>query len=683
MIGELLGRFHPLVVHLPVGILLLAFIMEIASRNKRFKHLSRALPFVLGLGILFSVVAWITGWIMPKEGTFDDRLVRFHFWSALSMTVGNVLVYLCLISKNKRVNRLYFPLFVLTILLLSVTGHYGGSLTHGEDHLTAPLTIAKKPKVLSSDSLQVYADVIAPILKQKCYSCHNQGKKKGGLIMSTEAGLLNGGDQGKIIVKGNSLTSPLMKRLHLPLDDKEHMPPRGKRQLTEDEINLLDWWITNGATFDQKVHQLEQSEIIQPILKKYVQGEHELDLSKLEILTDSDISALQSKGISVYRQSEKSPLLNVKLSRDSTLSSKKINQLKKLALHVNELDLSYSSVDDKMLSTLTRFKNLQVLKLQQTGVTSDGIKYLEELEHLHTLNLYGTSVDDDCLSFLDQLPSLKSLFTWQTKITSEAIAAFSDNHPNINIQAGVDKELFGKTELKGPYISADKNLFQDSTYVSMKATFPKVKIYYTQDGSEPDSLSTLYTEPILIDNTTSIKAICYKEGWSRSIVSEEVILKGSLPITKVSLSQKANPKYPGAGSATLTDEIVGSNVFSDKSWLGFYAEDLVITLTLDSMQTISSLVLGVLEDTGSYIFNPKAITVLTSANGVSYTKQISQNIPTTKEPKSSYHKPHLLSFDQHEAKYVKVQLEGLKKNPKWHNAPGADNWLFIDEVIVN
>ena len=163
--GEILGRFHPLIVHLPVGMLVLAFILEIVSRKKRLNYLKKAIPFVLQITIASALLAWLTGWIMPKEGAFDEQLVRWHFWSSLAMTVTTILVYLTSGIKSKY-HKFYFPLFVLSMILLGVTGHYGGSLTHGEDHLTAPFGQEKPVKADHVNSLLIYQDIIQPILKK-------------------------------------------------------------------------------------------------------------------------------------------------------------------------------------------------------------------------------------------------------------------------------------------------------------------------------------------------------------------------------------------------------------------------------------------------------------------------------------------------------------------------------------
>jgi hypothetical protein len=56
-------------------------------------------------------------------------------------------------------------------------------------------------------------------------------------------------------------------------------------------------------------------------------------------------------------------------------------------------------------------------------------------------------------------------------------------------------------------------------HVSVSDTSPGVTIYYTTDGSTPTTASTVYTGPILVITTTTIKAIAVAPGWSQSPVA--------------------------------------------------------------------------------------------------------------------------------------------------------------------
>jgi uncharacterized membrane protein len=115
-------------------------------------------------------------------------------------------------------------------------------------------------KIENIDEALVYQDIIAPVMEQKCWSCHNANKIKGELRMDQQDLLLKGGKHGAIIKANDPANSELIKRLLLPEEDEHHMPPKGKTPLTEQEIALLHWWIQQGAPFDKKVAQLKPDE---------------------------------------------------------------------------------------------------------------------------------------------------------------------------------------------------------------------------------------------------------------------------------------------------------------------------------------------------------------------------------------------------------------------------------------
>src|SRR5690606_21029348 len=91
-------------------------------------------------------------------------------------------------------------------------------------------TVARpKPQDLASADL--YLDVVAPALEQRCASCHNDGKRKGGLMVTSHEALLKGGESGAVIVAGRPEASDLYRRITLPHDDEAFMPKDGKTPL--------------------------------------------------------------------------------------------------------------------------------------------------------------------------------------------------------------------------------------------------------------------------------------------------------------------------------------------------------------------------------------------------------------------------------------------------------------------
>jgi mono/diheme cytochrome c family protein len=91
---------------------------------------------------------------------------------------------------------------------------------------------------------------VQAVLENKCLECHNPNKVKGKLLMDTAAAMLKGGESGPGIVAGQPEKSELIKRIILPADHDDIMPPKGGA-LPAAEVALLKQWIAEGAQWPQ------------------------------------------------------------------------------------------------------------------------------------------------------------------------------------------------------------------------------------------------------------------------------------------------------------------------------------------------------------------------------------------------------------------------------------------------
>src|SRR5881296_3931144 len=121
------------------------------------------------------------------------------------------------------------------MLLLSLLG--GASARADTTGRAAP--DAAKPIAYERD--------VRPLLRERCYACHGNGSRLGGLQIDSRAGLLNGGQSGPAVVPGHSDPS-LLIRLVSGGDRARVMPARGKR-LSPAEVDLLRRWIDQGVSF--------------------------------------------------------------------------------------------------------------------------------------------------------------------------------------------------------------------------------------------------------------------------------------------------------------------------------------------------------------------------------------------------------------------------------------------------
>ncbi|MBI5916998.1 MAG: discoidin domain-containing protein [Bacteroidetes bacterium] len=680
---QFLGRLHILVLHLPIGFLLLAFLMELAVRRTA-PALRPAVGFALFWGMASAVLAAGFGYLLSLGGSYDETLLGWHKWLGFSTAALAVALYF--FHKKNNASKFYLPLFGATVLTLVATGHFGGSLTHGSDFLFADekSDSAKAAPIANIDSALVFADLVLPVLKDKCGGCHNPTKRKGELVVLTKEDLLKGGENGPVLLPDKPAESPLLKNIHLPLEDKYHMPPKGKKQLTDHEKQLLDWWVKAGAPFEKTVAENAMPEALRNALRaKAQESAGPLAALHLSPVSDSKLKKLRSEGIEVYPLATDSPFLQVLFSGKKNLTAESLKKLKSVGENVVQLNLSGSNVDDAMLATVKDLPHLNRLHLEQTAVTDKGLAHLTQLQFLEYLNLYQTQVTDAGLEQLKTLPNLRSVYLWQTSVTNEGIAKFASFKPGVFIDRGIENDsMFGEVTLKPPVFKTSKELFSDTLHVVLESGFAKAKIRYTTDGREPDSTSIVYEKTLVLDASGEVKARAFMPGWTTSIVVSKSFVKVRYQAVALSLARQPNPRYKGEGEKTLIDFQKGGENFRNGKWLGWQGGDCVATLDFGKVTDVSGVTVGGIEDTGGWIFFPKGMRISTSADGKNFKKAKEAKYPVASAIAKPSTKIFSESFKSVQARYVKVEVLSVLKNPKWHPSAGEPCWVFVDEIMV-
>lgn len=456
-----IGRFHPLIVHLPIGFLLMAFLLEFFARYKKFEQLKYASPFVLLLGALSAIAAAIAGYLLSLGGGYGEDLLVIHQWLGIAVAVLSLAAFVIRIKffDEPVLKKIYGGVLVLMLGTLLAAGHYGGSLTHGSDYLTRympdPLrTIAGLPpkeekgikKIVNIDSALVFEDIIHPIFDTRCVSCHNPEKKKGELLLTSFDKVMEGGESGPVLEAGSAENSEVVKRLLLPESDEDHMPPDGKRQLTDDQVDLIAWWIDQGAPMGKKVAQLQVPEDISGALKKLTdEGKSFLAKTDVPKADKKTIEDVRKQGFKVYPIARGKNFLQVSFSGSAdSIGSEHINSLVPLSQQITWLDLGRTGVEDGDLSKLSAFKNLTRLNLEHTAIGDSTLNIVSSLEHLEYLNVYATGISDEGLQYLEGSKSLKSLYVWQTKVTSEGVRKLNKQLPELYVNTGWENDYSAK-----------------------------------------------------------------------------------------------------------------------------------------------------------------------------------------------------------------------------------------------
>ncbi|MCZ6674039.1 MAG: hypothetical protein O7C75_14000 [Verrucomicrobia bacterium] len=436
-----IGRFHPVVLHLPIGFFVILGILELGALFAVTSKLKASIPIVLVLTILATLFAVFTGLLLAYSSGSNEPLVIFHMRASLLLGILILAMGVLKLHSQKLATALAYKItLVATLVLLFVTSHNGGSITHGEDYLTKympnnmrslfGLEVVEKKFVASVDDLVVYADLIHPILEQNCITCHNPDKLKGELNLETIAGLLKGGEMGYAIAAGNLDDSELYFRITLPYDDEDFMPSEGKPPLSDTEVAVIAWWIEEGADAELTVAAYKN---IPPLVEAYSQ--------KIfgSMVSDEDLEKREQERLQLYSQladvhknlgililptEPKSSHFSVEtFAVQKTFDDEALAQLEPFAHTIVEADFSSTQLTDQALLTLAKFENLRTLNLSKTQIAGQNIANLAQLEHLESLNLYGTPLTTETVAELSQFTQLKNLYLFQTDLYEDSIIA--------------------------------------------------------------------------------------------------------------------------------------------------------------------------------------------------------------------------------------------------------------------
>ncbi|WP_373522971.1 c-type cytochrome domain-containing protein [Aquiflexum sp.] len=428
----LIGRFHPLIVHLPIGFILMALILMYYPNKDKIPFLT-AIEIALLWSCITSVLACISGLLLYTSEGYAFSTVQNHLIMGLSTALICLLLFFQ-VKKYKSLNtpKIHINSALLLISLMS-TGHLGGSLTHGEEYLIEVLPEPVQrvfgwsgyeefdPIALDEDQWEdalFYEDVIQPIFNQNCRSCHNQKNSKGSLLLTSKETILKGGKNGSVISKTSWEEGQLYHRMTLPIDHEDHMPPKEKKQPLKEELELVKFWLASGAPFEKNLAMAGvKEEMVEPFfIKSEVSIYPKVEFPPVEII---QLSQIREKGFFIEPLNEGSSLLKVSCVNFPEFSEMDLEYLQEICQHIVFLDLSGTKVNDQVFELLTDFENLSILKLNNTQITGTGLELLQLCKHLNQLHLTESEVNLLNLKLLNEHPKLKKVFAYKTPAALE------------------------------------------------------------------------------------------------------------------------------------------------------------------------------------------------------------------------------------------------------------------------
>ena len=427
---QFIGRFHVLAVHLPIALILLVPVFELAGRNARFSHLRQSASFILALAILGAIGSAFLGWCLGRSGNYSGSIVIQHMWAGILLAAA---CWICWILRKNQSGS-YTASLVVCVALVTFTGYRGGQLSLGPDHLTArmPASLRRVFGVSDADGSQTrpdpntfYGARIHPILAANCVSCHGADKHKADLRLDSYKALMRGGKDGAVILAGNAAGSDLLRRLMLPASSDDFMPKGGKPALNADQIKLIELWIASGASDTLAVNAIKDAPAI-----SNTPGAAEVKFEEIDSGAVGQARAEMAPTVAKLQEQYPNTLdyesrgsadlrLNASLL-GAKFGDSDLEAFAPLAGHITELDLSRTAITNQSATVLATMKRLQTLRLASTNLGDAAVLKFGSLDQLESLNLFGTGITSAGLPAIAKLPKLKHIYVGETKVGSTA-----------------------------------------------------------------------------------------------------------------------------------------------------------------------------------------------------------------------------------------------------------------------
>ena len=686
-----IGRLHPIMLHFPIALILLALLLEFFRFRPEFQSqpfFQNFSKYLLLFSILTGLIAAIMGLFLSQEEGYSGQILDWHKWSAAGMVFLASLIYAFRDYKwyQEKVSKIAIGVTTLSIIL---AGHFGATLTHGENFVLEPI-LASQVEIVPFEEAQVFDHLILPILENKCNSCHNSSKAKGELIMTSIKTLLKGGENGVIFVGGKPEESSLLNRIHLPEEDDDHMPPSGKPQLTSGEKALLVQWIKSNLEPETMLVSLPESDELRVIARKFFDSQSSEPAFDFSPANPKTIQELNTSYRVVIPFAKDSPALDVVFFSAANFSPASLEELVKVSEQVVSLNLNKMPVTDQDMRSILRFENLIRLNLNFTEITGKGLTELVKLKNIQQLSVSGTKMDFASLEGVARdFENLQTVTVWDTPVTKSELATLRKEFKNITWVVGredLDEDIL---QLNLPRLSNTSNIFTDTLALKIGHPIRDVEIHFTLDGTEPDrenSPKFVFGETVLTEGKL-VKARAYKDGWGNSEVATFTVYQNrNLPDTVMLLS-KLSRVHPANGSKTFFDKAQGTfNANSPawaNNWAGFRGNSMELLLKYDEKVEVSSVGMRVLVEPSNVISPPESIEIWAGddPNSLKLVGRMRPHQPTKQgEP---YIKLVTCEFNKITAKYIKVVSMPVQKIGDWSSRKGSGGLLLVDELFVN
>jgi uncharacterized membrane protein len=451
-----LGRLHVLVVHFPIALLMVAAMLEYIGSWRHNAPWRHAGFLCLVLGSSSAIIAVVLGLINAEQEPHAARLqdaIDRHMWYGIATTVVCVITVIGGMRMRVReravvARRAYRAGLVLICIGVTLSGHVGGELVYGEDYLSAvwdATPTEQEPATTTAESTPDYeeapspladppipaidfATMIQPVFDARCAGCHGADRPAAGLRLDAVEHLFEGDEEFWSVRPSDANSSSLYQRISLPADSPDLMPADGDGPLAPEHIELIRKWIEAGAPRSAAAPAEPQRK--------------PTDFAHIGAAPDSSaesaaLARLQQRGATAARIANNTHAIEVNFSTAHNVSDEDIGLLAGLEHTLVWLDLAGTGITNSAMAEVSRFANLEKLRIERTPVGDAGLPPLLDLDRLSYLNLFDTAVTDAGLQHLESMDSLRKLYLWSTATTADGRARLQAALPQVVLTDGL------------------------------------------------------------------------------------------------------------------------------------------------------------------------------------------------------------------------------------------------------
>ncbi len=462
--GALAG-LHPLVIHFPIALIIVAALVELVALLARHHRLTSFGIIAVLVGTPFAVLAAWSGWSLADEGYGRGLELDLHRWLGVAsvglLALMFVLTLVSWFGHRQWATGSVRGLLLVSAILIGITAHFGGDMVWGKSLVAeslfpgpdatsdvrtaagegtgavrddpAPAATPAEPAGTAGPTVAAvsFEAQVKPILDTHCWDCHGPtGRAKAGIRLASAADFSRDIHGAPMVDPGSPEGSELFKVVNLPRDDDLAMPPSGPG-LTKQEIEVLRRWILEGGRLEPAAAAPSTADVTRdeprPQDPPAPPGADPLTDAQRSAMRDST-SRLRERGVSIRPVSVDNPfqVLNANgLSHrlEPPFGDADLALVAGLRPVLQDLDLANTEVTDRGISDLAGFDHLERISLKDTATSDPGARVLAGLPALEVVNLFGTQLGDEGLLELARSASIRRIYAGQTLVTESGVEA--------------------------------------------------------------------------------------------------------------------------------------------------------------------------------------------------------------------------------------------------------------------